>query len=364
MTLRRLCASFCVAAALVALSSAAKSDDLLNSANPGSTLLSCPDCNCGYGCDDGACCGGGHRSAFYVQADVLYWDRVGNGCDQVVVLDTSLPAGADTVLTTEDFDFDFEPGIRVLVGYVPDPCLCPHCSAWEATYFGVFDWDDSLVATGAGSLAIPGDLGLVSNNFSGADEIRLLYDSELHSVELNCVHCCCQCWGTIDFLAGVRFISLEEDLSIVGTDLQEGTSSYDIETSNDLYGFQMGGRLRRHYCRWTLELLGKAGVFYNDSEQSQVVTDSPFVGAPFVLRSPRTTDEGTVAGLGEMGMTLIRPLGDVWSFRIGYNALTLGGVALATEQLDFTNTLSSGTRLNDEGWIFVHGAHIGLEACW
>ena len=352
------CTALC-AVALLAFCLPAKSNELLESTSAGAmTSAECADCGQGYGC--------GHGGHFlYVQADALFWDRVGTGCDTVLVLDANQPAGANDVLSTDQFDFDYEPGVRVLVGFVPDPCACPHCSAWEVSYFGIFDWSDSIAATGAGNLSVPGDLGLVSNNFSGADEIRVDYDSELHSVEFNCIHSCCQCWGSIDFLAGFRYINLDENLSIIGTDVQEGTSSYDVNTNNDLYGFQMGGRVRRrwHDC-WTLELLGKAGVFYNDAEQSQIVTDSPIVGSPFVLRSPRTNSDDAVAGLGEMRVTLIRALNNVWSFRVGYDVLTIGGLALAPDQLDFTNTLASGTDVDAESWIFVHGGHLGFEARW
>jgi hypothetical protein len=39
-------------------------------------------------------------------------------------------------------------------------------------------------------------------------------------------------------------------------------------------------------------------------------------------------------------------------------------LALAPDQLDFTNTLASGTEVNAESWIFVHGGHLGFEARW
>ena len=65
-----------------------------------------------------------------------------------------------------------------------------------------------------------------------------------------------------------------------------------------------------------------------------------------------------------MRVTLIRALNDVWSFRIGYDVLTIGGLALAPDQLDFTNTLASGTAVDAESWIFVHGGHLGFEARW
>jgi hypothetical protein len=68
--------------------------------------------------------------------------------------------------------------------------------------------------------------------------------------------------------------------------------------------------------------------------------------------------------LAEIGVTLIRPITNVWALRIGYDALGLGGVALAPNQLDFGFGPDSGTDLHSEGWLFLHGAHAGLEASW
>jgi hypothetical protein len=42
----------------------------------------------------------------------------------------------------------------------------------------------------------------------------------------------------------------------------------------------------------------------------------------------------------------------------------LGGLALAPDQLDFTDTLTSGTQLHSTGWIFIHGGVLGLQARW
>jgi len=309
------------------------------------------------GVDQAAECKSGKGDAscrrVYVQAEALFWDRIGTGCDQLLAFDSYTN---EALLNTNDLEFDYEPGLRVLVGWQPDPCRgCGWCSAWELSYFGVYDWSASAAAVGANTLMFPGDAGLAWNNF---------YDSELHNLELNCVKSCCFDGCTqIDFLCGFRFLTLQEDFALVGTDLQAGRSPYEISTENYLYGLQAGGRLRRNWTRWALEVRGKAAVFVNDAQQRQRVDDYPvplrdlagdFVGG----------DGQSAAMLAEIGVTLIRPITAVWSLRIGYDALGLGGVALAPDQLDFTFGPDSGTGLHTDGWLLLHGAHVGLEACW
>jgi len=58
------------------------------------------------------------------------------------------------------------------------------------------------------------------------------------------------------------------------------------------------------------------------------------------------------------------PLTKFWSLRAGYNLMWIENVALAPDQLDFTFTPTSGTMLNDNGGVFLHGANVGLQAAW
>jgi hypothetical protein len=309
-----------------------------------------------------------HRQR-YVQADVLFWDRVGTGCDQVLVSDINALPGEDTLLSTGNLDFGFQPGLRLTVGWHPDPCRDRGwCSAWELTYFGLFDWDAfglltagaNAAAVGDNNLAIPGVLGAISNNYYGADEIRATYEAELHNLEWNCIKSCCfDCRTQIDFLYGFRFLTLQEDFALIATDLQAGSGAYEISTENYLYGLQAGGRMRRSWARWALEVRGKAGLFVNAAQQHQQVDDYPIP-----LRAPTGGDGPSAAMLAELGVTFIRPITDVWSLRIGYDALGLGGVALAPNQLDSSYVPDSGTDLHADGWLFLHGAHAGLEASW
>jgi len=298
---------------------------------------------------------------WWVQADALFWDRIGTGCDQVLAAETNPPELP--VLRTNDLDFSMEPGWRVLVGYRPDSSgVLGCCSALEFSYFGVYGWEDSPAAFGDQNLRIPGDLGLVSNNFLFADEMRAVYRSRLNNVEANCIKSCdADCSTRIDFLLGFRFLALNEDFSLIGTDLQEGTSSYDISASNYLYGLQMGGRMTRQVQQWSLQFTGKAGLFLNDAEQSQIVTDFPDA---FVHRYVPGVSGTAAAMLGEVELTLVRRVTDVWSARLGYSVMGLGGLALAPDQLDLSLTPVSGTALSTDGFVLFHGVHIGLEAGW
>lgn len=302
--------------------------------------------------------------SFYFQADGLYLDRVGTGCNQFVALDTNLSPGSDGILQTDNLNFNPTGGTRFLIGWTPDPCRCSRCCAWELSYFGLYGWRAHANIVGAGNLAIPGDLGLASNNYFGADILDINYRSSLNNIELNCIKSCCLCDSQIDFICGLRVLTLQERFTITGTDFQEGTGVYDVKANNYLYGGQLGGRYTRHYNYWSLQLVGKAGVFYNSISQEQHVTDFPITTAPFLLRAPIGANDGSVAALGELGVTAIRPINDTWSLRLGYMALGIGGVALAPDQLDFTDTFTSGSSIHSNGWIFAHGVTLGAEARW
>jgi hypothetical protein len=312
------------------------------------------------GCDDFSCCFDACQfPCIYFQADALYWDRIGTGCDDILVIDTDT---GDSLFSSGDMGFNAAPGTRFLIGWQPHHCS--HCCAWELSYWGIYNWNADATIQGTGDLGIPGDLGLNSNNFFLADTIDVAYRSELHNVELNCIRSCCTGCTKLDFIAGFRYLALNDSLTLTATDLQEGTSSYEIDSHNDLYGVQLGGRLTRPLCcRWGLELTGKAGLFYNDISTDQLATDFPGTTDPFVLRDVAGSAD-SVAMLGELGVVLIRPINDCWNVRLGYSAIGIGGLGLATDQVDFTDTTASGTDIHSTGWIFAHGAVAGVERRW
>ena len=109
-----------------------------------------------------------------------------------------------------------------------------------------------------------------------------------------------------------------------------------------------------------MQVSGKAGLMLNDVGQRQTVTDFP---DDFVIRQVGASGHAA-AILGEIDLTLVRRISNMWSVRVGYNVIGLGGLALAPDQLDFTLTPSSGTGLATNGFALYHGAYLGLEANW
>jgi len=345
----------------------------------------------GCGCAPINCCC--YLPTFYGYVETVFLHRDNRVTRQQLVYDTGLAPGSNTLVSTRDFDFDFEPGIRVLFGWQVNECC-----AIEFGYLGGLNWASRIHVHGSNNLAIPGDLGLASNDFYNADEMRLDYSSNLNSYELNFVKTCCCCCccipgsccadetcgpagcgegcgggcgggcgstcGTIrgirslSIFTGFRYLSLDEVFNIQSTDLDEGTSDYNIRTMNDLYGWQIGAAVRRCRGRVGWDLTGKAGIYGNWAEQSQSVGDFP---PPFMLRSQRATSASNVAFVGELGLSAWYQFAEHFAVRGGYNLFWIEGVALAPDQLDFTNTPSSGTALYAGNGVFLHGVNIGLE---
>jgi len=296
-----------------------------------------------------------YTTRWYVQADALVLTRdarIGN--TPLVLRDNNAPTQSNVLLSTADFEFPFEVGPRILVGYQIDPY-----AAIEASYFGIYNWQDSHTVVGNNNLNLPGDLGLVGNlDFFNADKAVVTYDAIIHNAELNYVHSFLSN-PNLAWLVGFRYFHLGEKFDITFTDNQTGSSAYKISTYNNLFGGQIGGRVGHACGRWSYDLTGKAGVYGNDIHSSQNVAD--FNG--FTVRNT-STNGGQVAFLGELGLNGNYEFSPNWSLRGGYQVYWIEGLALAPNQLDFTDTPASGTTLNKNGGMFMHGAHAGLMARW
>jgi hypothetical protein len=293
-------------------------------------------------------------SPYYVQGELLYMlrDNRTSVVSVIRVLGEGTGFPGATVLTSGAPEFNMEPGARVLLGWQMNAC-----NALELSYFGIFDWTATAVATGENELAIPGDLGLASLNFFAADRMVLDYNAELHNVELNFFHA----WNQVSWLAGLRYVTINEEFNIRSTDSDTGTSNYNIRTDNDLYGAQIGLRFQHCRGRWHWNFTGKAGLYWNDASQTQFVTDFP---PGFFLRDPVSDNKENVAFVGDLNLSATRQFNNVWALRGGYSLIWIEGLALAPNQLDFTDTPDSGSVIDSKGGIFMHGVNIGLEARW
>lgn len=299
----------------------------------------------------------------YAWVDGLILWRDNQGRNQPLVQDLTQTT---TFLSTRDIDFGSAGGVRAGFGWRGrGPC------GWELNYLGLYSPTAATFITGDDLFSLPGDLGLASNNFFSADEFSIRYTAQINSAEVNrvCCWCCCndpysdaalRC-KSVEWLYGFRYLNLNENFSITATDFEEGTSTYRVRTNNNLFGAQIGSRLRYCFGRWSVEGTGKAGIFGNAAEQnSPAIIDFP----AFELRPARSASRGEVAFVGDLNLTGIYQLNSTWGVRAGYNLLFIEGVALAPDQLDFTNTPTSGTALDTRGGVFLHGVNVGLEARW
>lgn len=304
----------------------------------------CPPCGCETDYGDNLC------AQHYFIAEALFWD-IDQSDNQAVVLNQNT---LDTLLSTDDADLGNQAGGRFTFGWWTGPDV-----AWETSYFGFDDWDGTAVVEGNNDLRLAGDIGLAAvDDFFGADRMQLTSSSELHNVEINRLRrigCTDLSW-----LVGFRYLNFQEDINIESTDSDNDVSNYLIGTENNLYGAQLGGVWRRHRGIVGLEVFGKAGVFANDAKQQQFIGD---FGNTFVFRDTRSDGDET-SFVGEIGATALVRLTPRWSLRGGYNLMWIDEVARAADQLDFTDTLASGTLLNDSGDVFLHGANVGVESRW
>jgi hypothetical protein len=327
----------------------------------------------------------------YGYAEFLYLQRTNCSDDQPILVnlrgdDGSIvsPSDAATVLSTSDLDFGFDPAVRVLLGH-----RLHNGWAIEGGYFGFCDADTSAFVQAPNEEAIytfPGSLGAV-NVPADFDRVWTDYSSSVHSGELNLV-CCCGCCSdpcgkgkgdgakggcgnlycrTFEWFVGFRYLNLREHLQIYGERGQTTTtgnglesSIYDIRTSNNLYGPQVGARVRRWGRKLGWEATGKAGIFGSDTQQEQYILDYP----GFELRPLTSASDDGVAFVGELNLTGIYRLNETWNLRAGYNLMWITGVALAPDQLDFSGELPAGNQISSSGGVFLHGVSCGLEARW
>ena len=75
---------------------------------------------------------------------------------------------------------------------------------------------------------------------------------------------------------------------------------------------------------------------------------------------PVNNNGWNLAYIAEVGVTGRQKITDNWSLYLGYQALYIDGVALATEQIHGTD-VGTGTGLNHSAGVFYHGGRIGLE---
>jgi Putative beta barrel porin-7 (BBP7) len=302
---------------------------------------------CGCGPNQAQCYDDETTHYAYGSAEVFYARRNNSVIKQPVIIDTNtgLPAAG-----TADTEFRYLPGIKAAAGYMFKSGI-----GVETDFWGQWGFASRKTINGADNLSVPGDLGLSSLNFFDVDQITETYSSHINNYEINFV----LPYASIQYLAGFRYLTVDERFDISTFSNTTGSGDYQIITRNRMYGGQLGARGQWQVERFVFDVEAKAGVFANAAHQDQNVVDA----SGFPLRTA-SGDERVPSFVGELSSYLFIPMGSHFTGRLGYTAVWIDELALAPNQLDFTDTATSGSGINARRGMLIHGFNAGLEARW
>ncbi|MBI5759985.1 MAG: BBP7 family outer membrane beta-barrel protein [Planctomycetales bacterium] len=295
---------------------------------------------------------------WYARTEAIFLRRTPISGQAVVVEDMNSGLGApNTVVRVDANNLSFNNNAQPAFGFTLGRQL-DNVSSFEASYWGLLHWTSGSVTYGANSLSLNGPIAITTQDFFLADEIAISYVSNLNNMELNYK----QTINGLSLLGGFRLVSLSEDFNIRSHDVDSGTSNYRIKTVNTLIGGQIGaGWNWTPDDRVTLDLFSKVGVFGNIQRMTQTLAD-----LNNTLPRLNARDGSTHTGfVGEVGANVQYRVTEWLTLNGGYRFMWIDGLALAPNQLDFTDISSPDRTLSDSGSSFkLYGPHFGAEIRW
>jgi hypothetical protein len=325
--------------------------------------------------------------------------------EQVAIESTADPPGPteyadlgqpipDIVLGTADFEPELDPGLRILIGR--------RLGDWyrlEASWRGGYSWSDSVTVRDrdsdlyspfsnfgdpnnyVGEGIDPAD-NFVATAFPGLDEnsfASISFSSRMNDAELNlrrrvemrrggAVHERIRGIGEASFLVGLRYMDINETFNYL-TESDGGANrvDVDVETNNDMFGVQIGAlaQILVDERAW-VDVDIKGVAFFNQASQGTVYSSYSYPNDVLVPDDDSPFTSGDEADrtsfMGDLSVTFNYQFTPHFTFRAGYNAMWLKGLALADENFE-TNieTLELGPgRLVHDGSVTYHGPQIGF----
>lgn len=319
----------------------------------------------------------GDQVNWEINTDVVFLRR--NIPDVVTSIDSQLDpltntlTGSNASLGAESLGFDLATGGRFTAGYYPTPR-----SGFEVSFMGLVDWNDSetFVSDGGETLRASfvdpvragqdDDIALSPRNtnqvedFVAARSQRLDYESDLDSLELNYRYALTspsdRSYTTL--VAGFRYMSIDEEFMFTSNDgasrLGGRLGTYEIDTSNDLVGLQIGVDSGVQVTpNLGLDVRVRGGLMLNFNDQSSTFVNDN--GIPTVLTGSES--DTSVAPLVELEGSASWDIGDNFTLKAGYQLLALSGIALAPSQFGPLDELGDLNRSS----VIYHGPFVGLE---
>lgn len=175
---------------------------------------------------------------------------------------------------------------------------------------------------------------------------------------------------TWNYIAGLRYFDVEERLDwyaedIASVDATNGDTDgfYDIDSSNNLFGFQIGAGLTYETDRWNVTVSTKHGFYVNDARTTASLTFTDPDGDTAIALENYDVDlhENGVSYLTQGAITARYHLRPNLSLRAGWEFMYVTGLALAPNQANFNPAMN---QLNITGDVFYHGVTAGTEYYW
>lgn len=292
------------------------------------------------------------------------------------IVDEIFSYSREAVLGTNDFDKNFEPGFRVTLGRA--------LGDWyriEGSYFGTHQWSDqaqvrytapigggvdgnmlSPLSNFGNPGGVPGLFTLTEDewnpqpglDFNTMADIR--FRSRLDNAELNLrrrVRTAIdpQVRAETSCLVGLRYTDIGESLAY-----KDSNHDVSVRTNNSMFGIQIGALSQFLVVdRGWIDFEIKGVMFFNNAS-NQIESSVQSFPAITNAQADRT------AFMGDLSLMFNYQIAPAWTFQLGYNAIWLNGVALASENfLVDVNTLVSGPgALDASGRVVYHGPTIGM----
>jgi hypothetical protein len=222
--------------------------------------------------------------------------------------------------------------------------------------------------------------GLAANmSTDAALRHRLRTNYQVHNAEINFLGGTLGGFNTTRFiwLAGFRYFHFNDQLQFASDPIDTAFTGaapeiyYNNNVTNNLYGFQLGGRGQVYLTRrFSFDLVSKFGIFGNHVNHNQsiggtaglaTVNNGPFNGQPYNIASQ--TD--TVSLLGEVRAGASYWLTNQWRVLGGYRAVGVSNLALTTNQIPSDlRGLNDAAAIDTNGSLILHGAYAGAEFLW
>ncbi len=335
-------------------------------------------CN-GDPCQGPHCMGSptGDWPRLYVLADLVPLMR--DQTDDVVF--QTLGRGGEPVLESDDCADYFDAGTRVGLGYTLGPWY-----RLEASYLGAYEWNDrtSVWDFGLNGRLERGRLFSPFSNFGQPFGVPGLDFNQFASVEMNSKFSGVELnlrrrwnlreqryhYAATSFLLGLRYMNVDERLLYFTESAVPGgvgaINDIGIWTDNDLIGVQLGwlSQFMVHRRGW-IDFEIKGGIYNNRGSVNTLYTAADgdgLIEGQFGYSDARDR----TSFMGELSLSYSHHITSMLTFRAGYNAMWITGLALASQNLPTDiNLLALGpAQVQQCGDVVYHGPHVGFVLAW